>query len=134
MRPKLFEFNEGIHGMVFKVCIINKIECRVDNMNKAWFGLASENTEKHLLHVLVFGSSPLCYKGVSFLEVAKVSAMCHGTKVPVNLSLSSTHTFRGPIDNVVLENPFVQLMKEIRGKAGKYVAVRKTTPKWVVWA
>jgi len=133
--PSLFKFNKGICGMVFKVCIINKSECCTDNMNKAWFSLASENTKKHLLHVLVFGSGPLCYKGDSFLEVAEVSAMCHGTKVPVNLSLSSTHTFCGPIDNVVFENPpFVQLMKKIRGKAGKYVTVRKTMPKWVVRA
>ena len=106
----------------------------MDNKNKAWFSLAGENTKKYLLHVLVFDSSPLCYKRDSFLEVVEVSAMFHGTKVLVNLSLSSTHTFRGPIDNVVLENPFVQFMKEIRGKAGKYVTVRKTMPKWVVWA
>ena len=120
--------------MIFKVCIINKIECCLDNMNKARFGLASENTKKHLLHVLIFGSCPLSYKGDPFLEVAEVSAMCHGTKAPVNLSLSPTHTFHGPIDDVVLKNLFVQLVKKIGSKAGKYVTVRKTTPKWVVRA
>ena len=73
--PILFDFNEGIRNMVFKVCIVNKIECHMDNMNKAWFSLADENTEKHLFYFLVFSSSLLCYKGDSFLEVATGSAM-----------------------------------------------------------
>ena len=130
--PSLLEFNEVICCVVFEVCIINKIECCPDNTNKARFGLASKNTKKHLLHVLIFSSCPLSYKGDPFLEVVEVSAMCHGMKAPVNLSLSPTHTFCGPIDDVVLKNRFVQLVKKIGSKAGKYVTVRKTMPKWVV--
>ena len=80
----------------------------------------------------VFSSSPLCYKRDTFLEVVKVSAMCHGLEAPVNLGLPPTNTFCSPIDNVVLKDTLVQLVKEIWCKTGEDIRMGKATPKRVV--
>ena len=67
--PGFLEFAKGISGMIFKMCIVNEIQCCADDTDKSRISLASKNTKKNLLHILVFGSSPLRYEGDAFLEV-----------------------------------------------------------------
>ena len=56
--------------MRFEVGVVNEIECRPDNTDEAWFRGTKKDTQEHLLHILVFSSSPLGDQRDAFFEMS----------------------------------------------------------------
>ena len=87
------------------LCIINEIEKAMSSSNKTRRGISSQDTQKNLLHFLVFLSSPLRYRGCAFLEMLQGWMGGHGVEPIINGLFSNKAC--APFDEMVLKNSFV---------------------------
>ena len=129
--PRIFEPSEGIIGVDFKVGVIYEVEDGTSRLDDFRVGCVGDNTEEDLFHILVLVSGPLRDKGNPFLEMAKAWVPSHCLKSSVDLVFSTCEGLGNPFDEVVFENPLMELMEDIGGEGGKDVAEGEVRPEWI---
>ena len=114
--PCVFKPLEGAVCVSLKVGIVDEIKDSTGCLYNLRVSCVSDDTKKHLLHVLVLVSSPLRDEGDPFLEMLKAWVSCHCSKTGVNLVGPTNKGVGDPFDKVIFENTLVELMEDIGGK------------------
>lgn len=130
--PGFFKLAKGVDSVGFKMCIVNEIQSGPNNTYKPRFHLASKHTQKNLFHILILGPSPLGNHGDPLLKMSEIGTSRHGPEAAVDLCFPTHNTLGCPANDVILEDSFVELVQQVRRKAGGYVAVGKISPEWVI--
>jgi len=114
--PCIFEPLKGVVSVGLEVGVVDEVEDSASRLYNFWVSRIGDDTKKHLLHVLVLGSSPLRNERYPFLEMTKAWVSGHRSKTLIDLVFPTNKGFGDPLDQVVLEDTLVELMKDIGGK------------------
>lgn len=129
--PRVFQLPERAISVCFEVSIVDEIKDSTGCLHNLWVSGVGNHTKKHLLHVLMLISSPLGDEGYSFLEMAKTWVPGHRLETLVNFMFTAKDGFGDPLDQMILEDAFVGLVKDVRSEGGEDVAEGEIFPEWV---
>jgi len=114
--PCTFEPLEGVVSVGFEVGVVDEVEDSASCLYNFWVSCIGDDTEEHLLHVLVLIPSPLRNERYPFLEMTKAWVSGHCSKTSIDFVFPTSECFGDPLDQVVLEDALVELMKDIGGE------------------
>ena len=127
--PRVFEPLKGVVGVCLKVSVVYEIEGGTSRLHNFWVSRIGNDTKKDLLHVLVLISSPLGDEGYPFLEMTKAWVPGHCLETAINFALSTNECLSDPLDQVILEDTLVELMKDIGGEGCEDITEGEVFPK-----
>ena len=111
--------------------IVYEIKDSAGCLHNLWVSGVGNHTEKHLLHVLMLVSSPLGDEGYAFLEMTKTWVPGHCLETPVDFTFTAKDGFGDPLDQMILEDAFVELVKDVGSEGGEDVTEGEIFPEWV---
>ena len=129
--PSVFEPLERVVGVRLEVSVVYEIKDSTGCLYDFRVSCVCNYPKKDLLHVLVFVSGPLGDKGYPFLEMAKTRVPSHRLETSVDLVFPIDECFGDPLNQVVLEDTLMELMKDIGGEGGEDITEGEIHPEWI---
>lgn len=119
--PCVSEPLKRLIGMCFKVGIMDQIKDGASSLDDLRISSVGNNCKKNLLHVLILVSGPLKNKGYPILKMMKAWVCRHRLEMLINCIFPTSKGFCKPLVQVISEDALVKVVKDVRGKKGKYI-------------